>query len=349
MVYTLAPYAMKAGMAAVNYGGVAKKAYAGAKLARAAYSGYKGVSAYKKASSKAKTKAKKKSDFRSPKQVDGMLHGISKDKVVSTRKAHEIKSLKDSPHYIRRYVGDTPMISTTGAQNWTNLVQLWKSSELQTLAAKTTAAQNRTYILGGSIKVVMTNFTNIAVNVRIHDWRAKIDVYTGEPDDCINKSLGAKYNETVAGTQYKVPWMSAKEAIQFNHQYKIIGQKDIILNPNETHIHDFYFKIDKFFEGNVFLTGSDPSYVKDFTHGILIRTLGTMDKENAANNFSYGTTKVGVIYHAKLDWKTPIGIPNSGDSATQSVYARQTNMNKVLASERYMEPETGAPVGTTSG
>lgn len=345
MPYQLAPYALKGGMAIGKYSGTAKKAYLAARLAKSAYGAY---SSNRKTTKKAKTKEIKKKNNAPVQHFGDDGHGVTKSRTVTTRRAHEAKAMKDALPYTRRYVGDTPMISSEGTQNWTNLVQFWKCSELQALAAESTSAQNRTYILGASCKVVCTNFTSTPVNMRIHDWVAKVDCYQGEPDDSINKSLGAKYNDAGAGTQYKVPWMSAKEAVEFNHQYKIIGQKDILLDPGETHIHDFYVKIDKYFEGNDFIAGSDPSYVKGISHGILIRTLGTLIRSSTADQFTYATTKVGVVYHVKLDWKTPVGLPTSGGTVGQNTSGVQTTTPRSgFAAEKYMVEDTGVPTINT--
>lgn len=343
MVYTLAPYAMKSGFALAKYGPAAAKAFGYGKLAKSAYNGYqnynRSVAPYRK---KQTAKAVKRANFRSVQEFGQEGHTVTKSNVKIKKKlTKQAKILKETIPSLRRYTSELTAASTQGRQNWTEASSLWTYSQLGTYAGENDSAQMRTYIEGGSIKLILVNYTSTPVFIRIHDWVAKKDIFNGTPAEAIASSLEDKYINTP--DEYKYPWMNASESVQFNNQYKVKGMKDIILQPGENHVHDYYFTVNKYWINNTYThTTPKPIYVAGITHGILVRTLGSIVKQSDANTNTYATTKVGLMMHHVQRWKTPSAI--SG----QVMYAEQGAVpTAALATEEYLNEETGAPVLNT--
>lgn len=334
MVYTVAPYAMKAGYGIAKYGALATRGYRGA---RTVYKAVNALQRYKGSALKSTRKTTaKRSNFRSKADHGDEGHGMTRSTVrTRKRKSKAEIRLREALPLLSKYTSDNILQSAEGRQNFTEIASIWYQSQLQSYAASTTAAERRFFVVGGSLKACLTNFTSTPVHMVIYDLRCKENMYSSDTSaNTVANGLNAKYN---ASDQATIPWQSPRESTEFRRYWTVLGTKNIILNPGETHVHDFFFKIDKYYTNNTDIGLTTPNYQKGFTHSLLVRTLGTLVKESGASTkITYAVTKVGNINHFRLDYKTPVS------TSTNTLIAQQASKPQTgLANETYMDEDTG--------
>lgn len=265
-------------------------------------------------------------------------HSITKDAFVASKKKKPDPALSVALPQVKRFISQNLTNSAEGFQAFTNLATLWTQTDLTNVIAQSLVSESRFFCQGGSLKSVITNLTSTPVNLVIYDWKCKDDLVAGsDPAATITNSLSAKYN---TANQQNFPWMNPSEAKEFTANYKVLNTKEMVLSPGEVHIHDFYVKIEKYYDNSRTVNIAQPAYVRNYTHGTMIRQLGTPVTDDT--KVSYAQTRLAYICHYKYDWKEPQG--HTGPT----LLANQTGAPQTgLATEKFMEEETGVATANT--
>ena len=340
---SMAPYAIKGGMAIGKALGAAKTIRYVAQGTKRAYNIGKGLS---QAAKKFKPKSKKNSSKRGYRSLqnngnEGHTATFITSKKLKKPTEAEI-ALKNALPEVRRYVTQGYVACPEGSQQFSIIAQMWNMPDLVNQLANSTAigssaTQSRTFIQGGSIKAVITNFTSTPVIISLYMFKAKNSQVTA-PDVAITNSLGQKYNNA---NQALIPWMTPKEAAEYTVNFQTTDTKQFTLSPGETIIEDFYFDIEKYYDNSATFNAPQYQFQKGFTHGILMRQIGTPVTDST--KVSYAANKVGYISHYKFISKTPQGRQGA------VLYAHNDASPQTgLAFENFIGEETGTKLNNVS-
>lgn len=337
----LAPYVKRyAQQKALKYGkyvGARAVSYAKNKAANA-------FNSYRAQGKKSITKPKIRSNNTSGGADAGYTIGHSTKISKSKKKSKKLEqSLKETPPVIYRDGNQSAQVCPDGQQYVSSIGSWWTYGNLTSANEGIPVAANmeaRFWVEGGHIRTTFCNFTAIPVTLQIYDVVAKIDVPSGnDPQVLAANGLKAKYGNVT--NPLSLPHVQLNESVAFKNAFKIEASKIVILSPGENHVHDNYFKIQKFFDNDKYQGLTAPSYVKGFTHLTMIRQLGALVTDD--NSVSYGQNKIGWVNHFTADYKYPQG------KAAGQLLAYNVNLPPtiVAANEKFNNESSGTALGNT--
>lgn len=244
-------------------------------------------------------------------------YGKSASKFLSTpsKKFSFLReALKLVPQQVKMYDSQLSAITTQGSQLFQNIVDCMQDARLSTFVADSTAYEKHVWVEGITTNTTIWNMTTeIVARITIYDWVAKEDVPTGlTVEAAIANGLAAKYNTTNPGL---VPYVHPNESLEFARYFKIVKTTDIVLAPNENHVHKHTQILNKMYS-NIYQTNiSDPVYLKGFSSGVCVRILGGCvggtSTGAGTHQLTYGAVRVGFLTQYKDYCRFPQGSSTS--------------------------------------
>lgn len=247
--------------------------------------------------------------------------GLSKDKMLKAPgRKHTFKAaaLALVPQQVKVYDGQSSTVTVQGSQVFNNIADCMDGGRLRTFVADSTAYEKHVWIEGISATTTLWNMTTeIIARVTIYDWECKEDVPNGlTVEAAITNGLAAKYNTT---NPQNVVYMEPTESLEFTRFFRVTKRTEVVLAPNENHVHKHTTVLNKLYT-NIYNTNiSDPNYLKGLSSGVLIRTIGGCvggsSTGSGTHSLTYGAVRVGYV----TQWKDFVKFPQG--SATNQVVA----------------------------
>lgn len=274
-------------------------------------------------------------------------HAITKTAKRIKRQTALEKAMKSALPLTFRRVNSSTLASTEGKQNWGILNQDWTFLDCDAFAPASTSTEKRFYIQSVQMRNLFTNFGSTPCDIQIWIVTPRKDDTAADqsPVSTIAQGLNHKYNSTV---QYQIPYMSAKESETFLTHYNTLVCKTVTLSAGETHEFFYSNDIQRYYNSNEFRTYSidntiitSPTYLKKITQICFVRLIGSPVSDGT--QVSIGAAKIGMMNFTRLNYKVVQGPSTNVLQAVQNSIPVTT-----LASEKFMNEDTGAPTTNTA-